>query len=141
MSTEKPLNILLVEDNPGDIRLLKEFFKEYRIEHQLQVKFDGDEAITYLSEIKSDTNRPNLIFLDINLPKKSGFEVLDYIILDEDLSKIPAVFLSSSNDPYDRSQSIKRGAKAYVEKPLDLMEFFNIIHNIENCKINITFKT
>lgn len=133
------MNIFLVEDNPGDVRLVSEFFREFHIVHEMQNATDGDEAITYLSSINNKSALPDIIFLDINLPKKNGFEILDFIKDHKKLKTIPTIILSSSDDPYEKQYSAQRGAAAYIEKPLNLNDFFVVLRSIDRFEIKISF--
>jgi chemotaxis family two-component system response regulator Rcp1 len=128
----EPSQILSVEDNPGDVRLIVEALKEVKIRSQLSVVEDGIEAMAFLNQEGkySKAPRPDLILLDLNLPKKNGREVLADIKRDEDLRVIPVVILTSSKAEQDVVQSYKLHANCYVTKPVELDQFLNVIKDI-----------
>jgi len=127
-------NILLVEDNPGDVRLTEEAMKESRSQCTLNVVGDGEEAIHYLQNkgVYADAVRPDLILLDLNLPKLSGTEVLQRIKQIDALKSIPVVVLTTSNSQDDIQSSYALHANCYVTKPSDLDEFIGAIRQIED---------
>jgi len=129
----RPVNILLIEDNPGDIRLTQEAFKEGNIKINLNVVMDGVEAIKYLrkEDKYSDSITPDLILLDLNLPKKDGREVLKEIKTDDHLKRIPVVVLTTSNAEQDIFKSYNLHVNCYINKPVDFDRFFDIIQKIE----------
>ena len=129
-----PVNILLIEDNPGDVRLTQEAFKEGSIDIKLNVVMDGVEAIKYLKkEMPYDqADVPDLILLDLNLPKKDGREVLLEIKTDNNLKRIPVVVLTTSNAQQDILKSYNLHVNCYVNKPVDFDKFFEIIQKIED---------
>lgn len=118
-----PIEVLLVEDNPGDANLTRETFEANRLHLNLRVAVDGVEALRLLK----DGFRPDLILLDLNLPRKSGQEVLREIKEDEALKHIPVVVLTSSEADRDVAQSYALGANCYVTKPVDLLGFQEIV--------------
>jgi CheY-like chemotaxis protein len=128
----KDIHILLVEDNPGDIRLVREALSECKVKHQLEVVVDGVKALKYLRREKSSLNGslPDLILLDLNLPKKDGREVLMEIKQDTDLRHIPVIIFSSSEAEEDILSSYDHHANCYVCKPLDLDAFIEVIELI-----------
>ena len=128
------MNILLIEDNPGDVRLTQEAFKEGSIDIKLDVVMDGVEAIRYLrKETPYDQAiTPDLILLDLNLPKKDGREVLQDIKTDNKLKRIPVVVLTTSNAQQDILKSYNLHVNCYVNKPVDFDKFFDIIQKIED---------
>ncbi len=128
----KPSHILSVEDNPGDVRLIVEALKEAKIRSHLSVVEDGIEAMAFLNQEGkySKAPRPDLILLDLNLPKKNGREVLADIKQDQDLCVIPVVILTSSKAEQDVVQSYKLHANCYITKPVELDQFLNVIKNI-----------
>lgn len=130
----KPIIILLVEDNPGDVRLTQEALKEGKILHEMHVTPDGMEAIAYLKrEGKyAEAPRPDLIFLDLNLPKKDGREVLDEIKTDPTLKRIPVVILTTSHDEQDVLKSYNLHANAFVSKPVGLEQFLAVVRSVED---------
>lgn len=134
MSIERPVEILLVEDNEGDIRLTQESIKEAKIRNNLYVTRDGEEAMDFLLHQGDYQNSvaPDLILLDLNLPKKDGREVLKEIKNDEKLSHIPVVVLTTSEAEKDIVKSYKLHANCYVTKPMGLDQFVEVIKVIEN---------
>jgi CheY-like chemotaxis protein len=130
----RPIEILLVEDNPGDVRLTVEALKEGKIRNRLSVARDGLEALAFLHRKvgHSDAPRPDLILLDLNLPKKSGFDVLAEIKSDEDLKRIPVVILTTSEIEEDICRSYDLHANCYISKPVDLDRFFTVVRSIED---------
>lgn len=127
------LVILLVEDNPADVRLLQEAFRNCRSRHKLHVASDGEEALDFLHQKKKflDAPRPDLILLDLNLPKKDGREVLETIKSEPALSEIPVLVLSTSRAPNDLHESYRLHANSYLTKPTDLDEFLSMAESIE----------
>lgn len=130
----KPIEILLIEDNPADIRLTKEAFREARIQNNIHVVQDGDGAIAFVhqDEPYQDAPRPDLILLDLNLPKKDGREVLEEIKADPQIHQIPIVILTTSNDEEDVLRSYNLHANAYLVKPIDVMRFIKMIQSLES---------
>lgn len=126
----QPISILLVEDNPGDVRLTVEALKEGRILNQMSVVADGIEAMDFLRNSNSQTP-PDLIMLDLNLPRMSGQEVLATIKADENLRRIPVVVLTTSNSEQDIYDSYNLHANCYVTKPVDLEQFIKVVRSIE----------
>ena len=133
-SFARPIEILLVEDNPGDIILTKEAFAEAKIKNNIHIAKDGEEALYYLNKHKGYENsvKPDLILLDLNLPKIDGREVLDSIKTDDQLCHIPVVVLTSSEAEQDILQTYELHANSYVVKPINLEQFVNVINAIEN---------
>ncbi|WP_048190669.1 response regulator [Methanobacterium sp. SMA-27] len=134
-----PIEILLVEDNPGDVRLIKEVFKDAKIFNSMQVAYDGEVAMDILRKLGQykDAANPDLILLDLNLPKKDGREVLREIKNDERLKCIPVVILTTSNAEEDLIETYKRNANCYITKPVDLDQFINVVKSIENFWLSI----
>ncbi|HJY63663.1 MAG TPA: response regulator [Ignavibacteria bacterium] len=130
----KSLQILLVEDNEGDVRLIKEAFNESNIDKNFSVAKDGEDALNYLYKRGdySDRLNPDIIFLDINLPKKNGFEVLEKIKNDPELKRIPVIMLSSSSSEDHISKSYELSANCYVTKPVDFDEYTEVVKTIED---------
>ncbi|HEY3250792.1 MAG TPA: response regulator [Ignavibacteria bacterium] len=128
------MQILLVEDNEGDVRLIKEAFNETNIEKTFSVAKDGEDALNYLYKRGqyAECIRPDIIFLDINLPKKNGFEVLDQIKRDPDLKTIPVIMLSSSSSEDHIHKSYDLNANCYVTKPVDFDEYTEVVKTIED---------
>lgn len=125
--------ILLVEDNPGDARLAQEALKEGRMTSRLKVVVDGVEALAYLRREGQYTAapRPNLILLDLNLPRKDGRQVLAELKADEDLRRIPVVVLTTSQAEQDILRSYDLHANCYITKPVDLDRFISVVRSIE----------
>ena len=127
------IEILLVEDNPGDVRLTKEGLKDGKINNNLHVVKDGVEALSFLHKKTGYTHapRPDLILLDLNLPKKNGREVLADIKNDDKLKRIPVVILTTSDAEEDIAKTYDLHANCYITKPVDLNQFISVINNIE----------
>ena len=130
----KPVEILLVEDNEGDVGLIEEVFEEAKMRNNLHIAEDGEEAILFLhGEGKfSGSPRPDIILLDWNLPKKDGREVLREIKEDNNLKNIPVVVLTTSGAEKDILRSYDLHANAYVTKPLDFDQFIKVVKSIAN---------
>ena len=135
----KPVEILLVEDNKGDVGLIEEVFEEAKIRNNLHVAEDGEEAILYLrGEGKfSGSPRPDIVLLDLNLPKKDGREVLREIKEDINLKNIPVIILTSSSAENDITRAYELHANAYVTKPLDFDQFIKVVGSIESFWLEI----
>ncbi len=133
-SALKPARILLVEDNPGDVRLTMEALKEGKIMNELSVVNDGVEAIDFLRRRAKYANapRPDLVLLDLNLPKKNGREVLAEIKSDETLRRIPVVILTVSKAEEDILKSYDLHANCYISKPIDFEQFTKVVKTIQN---------
>ncbi len=132
--TGKPVEILLVEDNPADIRLVEEAMKEGKVLNHISVVQDGIEAIAFLhrqGKYKS-APRPDIILLDLNLPKKDGREVLAEIKGNNELRRIPIVVLTSSQAEKDILKSYHLNANCYISKPVDLEQFIEVVKSLEN---------
>lgn len=129
----KPIEILLVEDNPGDARLTEEALKEAKISNRLNVVEDGVEALAYLRhEGKyADVLRPDIVLLDLNMPRKDGREVLAEMKQDPELRTIPVVVLTTSDDERDILRSYDLHANCYVTKPVYLKQFIHVVQSIE----------
>jgi len=130
----KIVNILLVEDSEADIRLTREALKENKIKINLGVVNDGVEALAYLKKKGKykNTERPDLILLDLNLPKKDGREVLAEIKIDDSLKTIPVVILTVSKDEEDIARTYELGANCFITKPVDLKQFTKVVDAIED---------
>lgn len=128
------LKVLLVEDNEGDIILTKESFIDAKILNEIDTVRDGDEAINYLIKTKKEKpeDLPNLILLDINLPKIDGKEVLSFIKQDEILQKITVVMLTTSSSEMDIKDSYNNRADNFILKPVDFIKLFDIIKKVDN---------
>ena len=129
-----PLEILLVEDNPGDATLTMEALKDGKLRNRVHLAEDGVEALAFLRRDGkwAHSPRPDLVLLDLNLPRKDGREVLKEIKADEDLKRIPVVVLSTSGAEEDIIRSYDLHANCYVSKPVDLREFMKIVKSIED---------
>jgi len=130
----RPVEILLVEDNPGDVRLTKEAIKEAKIINNLNVVEDGVEALAYLrkKEKFKDATRPDLILLDLNLPKKNGREVLAEIKQDVKLKQIPVVILTVSKAEEDIIKTYELHANCFITKPVDMDQFIKVVKSLKN---------
>lgn len=135
----KSIHILLVEDNEGDIFLVTEALEEGKIVNKISVAKDGKEAIDFLDRKGKYQNAamPDLILLDVNLPKKNGHEVLEYIKGQENLKQIPVIMLTTSSAEKDILLSYKNHANCFITKPVDVDSFLKVIYSIENFWINI----
>jgi chemotaxis family two-component system response regulator Rcp1 len=133
------IDILLVEDNPGDARLAKEALKDAKVRNNLHWVEDGVEAIAFLRrEGKyTDAPRPDVILLDLNLPKKDGREVLAEVKEDGDLKRIPVVILTVSDAEEDIIKTYNLHANCYIRKPLDLDRFIEVVKSIEEFWLTI----
>ena len=129
----QPLNILLIEDNPGDADLVAETLEQSRLRLDIAVAVDGAQALSRLLREPpyEDTARPDLILLDLNLPKVGGREVLALIKTEPELKEIPVVVLTSSDAEHDIVKSYQLGANCYVTKPVGLVAFQSIVQAIE----------
>lgn len=125
--------ILVIEDNPADVRLLKEALKESSVKANLTILTDGLAAIRFLDEVKQRPPDffPHLILLDINLPKINGFDVLKHLKFDETLKRVPVIVLSSSQNPEDVVRAYELHANCFLTKPVDLEPFLNVVRAIE----------
>jgi two-component system, chemotaxis family, response regulator Rcp1 len=133
------IKILLIEDNPADVRLTLEAFKEGKVNNEISVVNDGVEAIAFLRREGQYTNapHPDVILLDLNLPKKDGYEVLAEIKQDPMLKRIPVVILTTSKAERDILETYYLHANCYITKPVDLEQFINIIKSIESFWLNV----
>jgi len=134
-----PIEILLVEDNPGDVRLTLEALKESKLHNNISVVKDGADALSFLRQEGkyAASPRPDIVLLDLNLPKKTGIEVLTEIKSDEDLKTIPVVILTTSKNEEDIFKTYKYHANCYVTKPVDFEKFLTVVRSIENFWLNI----
>ena len=133
------IEILLVEDNPGDVRLTREALKEYKIINHVSVVSDGEAAMDFLMKTGdyNDAPTPDLILLDLNLPKKDGREVLIEIKQDKRTRKIPVVVLSTSENDADILSSYENYANCYISKPIDLDQFIKVVRELQNFWVSI----
>ena len=134
MEDLKVVDILLVEDNPGDVRLAEEALKDSKIKNNLYVANDGEQAIDFLRQVGEYAGKPkpDIILLDLNLPKKDGREVLAEIKNDDNLKVIPVVVITSSQAEEDILKSYHLHANCYIKKPLDMDQFEKIVKTIQD---------
>jgi CheY-like chemotaxis protein len=135
----KAIHILLVEDNEGDILLTREALEDAKIHVKLSVAKDGKEAIDFLNKQGKyiDASLPDLILLDVNLPKKNGHEVLKYIKEKETFKQIPVIMLTTSSSERDINLAYNNYVSCYITKPVDVNEFLGVMATIENFWISI----
>ncbi len=136
---DNTVEILMVEDSPGDIRLAQIALKKAKVLHNLEVVEDGELAIKYLKQEAPYENvtRPDLVLLDLNLPKINGHEVLKFIRSDQSLKVIPVVVLTTSDSEKDVLESYELNANCYITKPVDLERFIEVVQMIESFWIKI----
>ena len=135
----RPIEILLVEDNSADARLVIEVFKDFKINNEIYHAKDGVEAIDFLYKNGKYNNmpKPDIILLDLNLPKKDGREVLKEIKKDHELKSIPVVILTTSNSEEDVKKTYSDHANCYITKPVDFEPFVNVLKSIEKFWLNM----
>ena len=135
----RPIEILLVEDNPGDIRLTREALKEAKVRNNLHVATDGVDGMAFLNrqDLFADAPRPDLILLDLNLPRKDGRELLAEIKGDDDFKRIPVVILTTSKDEEDILRTYNLHANCYITKPVDLDQFIRVVRSVEDFWLTI----
>jgi CheY-like chemotaxis protein len=133
----KSINILLVEDNEGDILLTTEAFEESKIVNEINVIRNGELAIKYFGALNNKDPHPDLVLLDINLPKKSGHEVLMYIKTHKNYKHIPVIMLTTSSSEKDILLSYNNYVNCYITKPIDVSDFMKAINKMEDFWINI----
>ncbi|WP_135534257.1 response regulator [Halostella pelagica] len=138
-SSSDPADILLVEDNPGDVRLTKEAFEDGRIANTLHVVNDGVEALDFLYRRgdHADAPCPDIVLLDLNLPRKDGDEVLEEINSDPELSRVPVVVLTSSEAQEDIVRSYELDANAYLTKPVDPNKFIDTVKTLQTFWLSV----
>ena len=134
-----PINILLVEDNPADARLIKEVFKDTKTKNRLYVVKDGVEAMAFLNQEPeyADIPRPDVILLDLNLPRKDGREVLKELKEDDVLKCVPIVILTTSSAEEDIIRTYNNHANCYITKPVDFDQFLKVINSIEDFWLSV----
>lgn len=139
LTPETPLSVLLVEDDPGDVMIAREALAAGRLSTELHVVTDGVEAMQYLHQDApyADAVRPDLILLDLNLPKKSGHEVLEEVKADPELRRIPVVVLTTSQAQEDVAKSYDLHANVHVSKPVDFDQFTDVVRQIDDFFGNI----
>ena len=132
--SSSPIEVLLVEDNPGDVRLTREALKEGKVCNNLSVVPDGVQAMAFLRRQGpyADAPRPDVILLDLNLPRKDGREVLEEVKGDPELRSIPVVVLTSSEADRDIARAYALHANCYITKPVDLDQFITVVKSIED---------
>lgn len=130
----EPINVLLVEDDPGDVLMTREALEQHRIRNRLHVVSDGEQAIDFLRHAGdfASARRPGLILLDLNLPRRNGLEVLAEVKSDSELMPIPVVILTTSDAHEDILRSYSLRANAYITKPIDFDRFMNAIRQIDD---------
>jgi CheY-like chemotaxis protein len=135
----RPIEVLLVEDDPGDVLLTKEAFEDNKVKNNLTVVSDGEEATDYLRRQGrfADAVRPDLMLLDLNLPRKDGREVLQEIKADPELRSIPIVVLTTSEADEDILRSYDLHANAYVTKPVDFDQFIRVVRQIDDFFVTV----
>ncbi|WBB79075.1 response regulator [Micromonospora sp. WMMD882] len=136
---KSPIEVLLVEDDPGDVLMTQEAFEEHKLRNRLTVVSDGTEALAYLRHEGqyADSVTPDLILLDLNLPRRDGREVLEEIKKDERLCRIPVVVLTTSQADEDILRSYQLHANAYVTKPVDFERFISVVRQIDEFFVSV----
>ncbi|MET8230871.1 response regulator [Micromonospora sp. NPDC005298] len=136
---KSPIEVLLVEDDPGDVLMTQEAFEEHKLRNRLTVVSDGTEALAYLRQEGqyADVVTPDLILLDLNLPRRDGREVLEEIKKDEQLRRIPVVVLTTSQADEDILRSYQLHANAYVTKPVDFERFISVVRQIDEFFVSV----
>jgi CheY-like chemotaxis protein len=136
---ERPIEVLLVEDDPGDVMMTREAFQDYKLHNQLHVVSDGAEAMEFLRQEGEYAGRPrpDLVLLDLNLPRMDGRQVLEAIKSDPDLASIPVVVLTTSENEDDVLRSYSLHANAYVTKPVDFARFIEVIRQIDDFFVTV----
>ena len=134
-----PIEVLLVEDDPGDVLMTKEAFEEHKLRNRLSVVSDGAAALSYLRHEGeyADVATPDLILLDLNLPRIDGREVLEEIKKDEEFRRIPVVVLTTSQTDEDILRSYQLHANAYVTKPVDFDRFLSVVRQIDEFFVSV----
>ncbi len=135
MTAARPITVLLVEDDPGDVLLIREAFEDHKLNNTLLVANDGVEALELLRD--AGTDRPDLVLLDLNLPRKDGREVLREIKDDDALRSIPVVVLTTSDAEEDILRSYDLHANAYVTKPVDFDRFIDVVRQIDDFFVSV----
>ena len=136
---KSPIEVLLVEDDPGDVLMTQEAFEEHKLRNRLNVVCDGEQALSYLRKEGryADVTTPDLILLDLNLPRRDGREVLAEIKKDEELCRIPVVVLTTSQADEDILRSYQLHANAYVTKPVDFERFISVVRQIDEFFVSV----
>lgn len=128
----KEINILLIEDNEGDIILTTEAFEESKVPNKIEVIKDGESAICFFESIPSTENLPDIVLLDINLPRKNGHEVLHYLKSSNRFKQIPVIILTTSSSEKDVVKAYQSYANSFITKPIDIDKFYSTIQKIED---------
>ncbi|MFK7810366.1 MAG: response regulator [Saprospiraceae bacterium] len=130
----RPIEILLVEDNEADIVLTKNALKTLKLQNNLSICRNGEEALNFLNKTGEfeDAIRPDLVLMDLNMPKLNGIEALEKIKTNPEISMIPVIILSTSSAEKDVISSYKHHANSYIKKPIDFMKFLEVVQQIEN---------
>lgn len=136
---ERQIEVLLVEDDPGDVMMTREAFQDYKLRNELHVVSDGAEAMEFLRQEGEYAGRPrpDLVLLDLNLPRMDGRQVLEAIKSDPDLASIPVVVLTTSENEDDVLRSYSLHANAYVTKPVDFERFIDVIRRIDEFFVSV----
>jgi len=136
---ERQIEVLLVEDDPGDVMMTREAFQDYKLHNQLHVVSDGAEAMAFLRQDGEYAGRPrpDLVLLDLNLPRMDGRQVLEAIKSDAELASIPVVVLTTSENEDDVLRSYSLHANAYVTKPVDFQRFIEVIRQIDDFFVTV----
>jgi len=136
---ERQIEVLLVEDDPGDVMMTREAFQDYKLQNQLHVVSDGAEAMEFLRQEGEYAGRPrpDLVLLDLNLPRMDGRQVLEAIKSDPELASIPVVVLTTSENEDDVLRSYSLHANAYVTKPVDFARFIEVIRQIDDFFVTV----
>jgi CheY-like chemotaxis protein len=136
---ERQIEVLLVEDDPGDVMMTREAFQDYKLQNQLHVVSDGAEAMEFLRQEGEYAGRPrpDLVLLDLNLPRMDGRQVLEAIKSDSELASIPVVVLTTSENEDDVLRSYSLHANAYVTKPVDFARFIEVIRQIDDFFVTV----
>jgi CheY-like chemotaxis protein len=139
MTEARPIEILLVEDDPGDVLMAREALEEGKVANRLAVVNDGVAAMAYLRSEgpHADRVRPDLVLLDLNLPRKAGLEVLEEMKADASLRRIPVVVLTTSDAELDIIQSYDLHANAYIKKPVDFDQFVSVVRQIDEFFVSV----
>jgi CheY-like chemotaxis protein len=138
-SPPRPIEVLLVEDDPGDVLMTREAFADYKIANNLSVVTNGEDAIAYMRKQGqfADARTPDLVLLDLNLPRRNGREVLEEIKGDPDLRRVPVVILTTSEADEDIAAAYDLHANAYVRKPVDFKQFVTAVRAIDDFFITV----
>ncbi len=133
----KPIRILLAEDNEGDILLIQDSFSDAKVAIQMDVVKNGEKAIEYLQDKSTEHRLPDIVLLDINLPRKSGIEVLKFVKLSDELKHIPVIILTTSSSEKDINEAYDNYVNCYITKPVSADKFIEVVSKIEDFWISI----